>query len=121
VSQDISPRVLEILERNYAVSSEIEATPDGSQLCASWLPDLPGCVGQGPTVADAQARLMELLPAYIEELLNQNVEIPEPSPPTVQIQAMGFFDQTGAPPELKLAAEAPAPQDGAESSSLVAA
>src|SRR5467141_2388971 len=102
---EIDKRVLEIIGRDYSIATEIELADDGSQLVAAWLVDFPGCVAQGGTVSEAMERLRALLKSYFRELLEQGVEIPEPSPPTtIRVPVLAFYDPTtGDQPGLQVA------------------
>jgi len=46
---------------------------------SAYVPDLPGCVATGPTVAKTEANIREAIRFHIEGLEEDGLEIPEPS------------------------------------------
>ena len=55
-----------------------ESRPDGNE---SWLvtfEELPGCMVQGRSMSDAEARLWRILPGYLKEIRRAGQQIPPP-------------------------------------------
>jgi predicted RNase H-like HicB family nuclease len=46
---------------------------------AAYVPDLPGCVATGATVAETEHRLREAIELHIEGMREDGLTIPEPS------------------------------------------
>ena len=46
---------------------------------SAYVPDLPGCVATGPTVAATEANIREAIRFHIEGLQEDGLPIPEPS------------------------------------------
>lgn len=81
------------LARNYPVVLAVEQTADGRQRFAAWPLDLPGCIAQGSTPAEARERLEAMMPAYFEALIAEKVPIPEATTmPALFVGSVGFYD-----------------------------
>jgi len=46
---------------------------------AAYVPDLPGCIATGPTVAETEELLREAIALHIEGMEEDGLPIPEPS------------------------------------------
>jgi predicted RNase H-like HicB family nuclease len=46
---------------------------------AAYVPDLPGCVATGATVAEVEAAIKEAIEMHLEGLAEDGLPIPEPS------------------------------------------
>ena len=46
---------------------------------AAYVPDLPGCVATGATVAETERRLREAIALHVRGLLEDGLPVPEPS------------------------------------------
>jgi predicted RNase H-like HicB family nuclease len=55
----------------------IERASDGSY--SAYVPDLPGCVSCGDTVAEAETLIQEAISLHLESLRSHQESIPEPS------------------------------------------
>jgi predicted RNase H-like HicB family nuclease len=60
--------------KRYAIV--IEKAPSNF---AAYVPDLPGCVATGASVAEAESLLREAIDLHLEGLREDGVPIPEPS------------------------------------------
>jgi len=64
----------------YSVRIERLAEGDGGGYLAT-VPDLPGCMSDGPTPEDALKNVQEAIVSWIEAAREWNQDIPTPSPP----------------------------------------
>lgn len=63
---------------------------DGRELHAASFVELPGCIAQGATAAEAEQALWAVLPHYLERLHGAGLEPPAPSrPPVTQAVVFG--------------------------------
>lgn len=46
---------------------------------SAFVPDLPGCIATGHTVAEVEQRIREAIQFHIEGLLEDGLEVPEPT------------------------------------------
>lgn len=46
---------------------------------AGYVPDLPGCVATGPTVAETEQLLLEAIELHLEGMREDGLTIPEPT------------------------------------------
>ena len=46
---------------------------------AAYVPDLPGCVATGATVAETERRLREAIEVHVQGLREDGLPVPEPS------------------------------------------
>jgi predicted RNase H-like HicB family nuclease len=60
--------------KRYAIV--IEKAPSNY---AAYVPDLPGCVATGATVAETEALLREAIELHLEGMREDGVSIPEPA------------------------------------------
>jgi len=60
--------------RRYAVV--IEKSPTNY---AGYVPDLPGCIATGATVAETESMLREAIDLHLEGLREDGLQIPEPA------------------------------------------
>jgi len=60
--------------RRYAIVVE---SADGN--FAAYVPDLPGCVATGDTVAEVEVAIKEAIEMHLEGLVEDGLPIPEPS------------------------------------------
>ena len=63
------------MDRRYLVV--IEKAEDGSY--SAYLPDLPGCVSCGESVAEVKRNIREAIDLYVEDLAAEGQPIPEPT------------------------------------------
>ena len=63
--------VIEKTERNYS----------------AYVSDLPGCVAAGPTVAEVEVAIREVIAMHIEGLLNDGGSVPQPTSLAEYIEA----------------------------------
>ena len=71
--------------RNYLVI--IEPAPDGS--FSAYVPDLPGCVAVGQdTPEDAKHLIQEAIESHIHGLIEDGLEVPEPTSRAEYVQAV---------------------------------
>jgi antitoxin HicB len=63
---------------DYRIQIEPLAPEDGGGFVA-WVPDLPRCVSDGETVAEAAANVQRAIEEWIEESRRLGRRIPEPS------------------------------------------
>ena len=50
----------------------------GKRNCSVYVPDLPGCVATGKTVAEAKERIQKAIHIHLEGMLEDGDPIPEP-------------------------------------------
>jgi len=50
----------------------------GERNCSAYVPDLPGCVATGATVAEARERIREAIRLHLEGMREDGDSIPEP-------------------------------------------
>ncbi|MBO0698305.1 MAG: type II toxin-antitoxin system HicB family antitoxin [Zavarzinella sp.] len=60
--------------KRYAIVVE-----DAGPNFAAYVPDLPGCVATGETVAEVEAAIREAIRLHLEGLAEDGLPIPEPS------------------------------------------
>jgi predicted RNase H-like HicB family nuclease len=53
---------------------------------AAYIPDLPGCIATGATIAEVEANLHEALAWHIEALREEHLEIPGPKSRVALVQ-----------------------------------
>jgi predicted RNase H-like HicB family nuclease len=46
---------------------------------SAYVPDLPGCVATGPTIAATERRLREAIEVHVEGMREDGIPVPEPS------------------------------------------
>jgi len=46
---------------------------------SAYVPDLPGCVATGTTIAETQQQIQEAIAFHLEGLRKENLPIPEPT------------------------------------------
>jgi predicted RNase H-like HicB family nuclease len=63
------------MDRKYLIV--IEKARDGSY--SAYVPDLPGCVSCGDTVAEVKRNIKEAVDLYVEDLAAEGQPIPEPT------------------------------------------
>ena len=54
---------------------------------SAYVPDLPGCIATGPTVAAAEDRIREAIRFHIEGLKEDGLPVPPPSTVTEYVEA----------------------------------
>ena len=64
MSEEMNPRILVILEK----------TREGY---SSYLPDLPGCIATGETIADIRNEIRSAVEFHLEGMRKENLDIPE--------------------------------------------
>lgn len=60
--------------KRYAIVVEHAGTNYGA-----YVPDLPGCVATGATVAEVETRIRGAIELHLEGMIEDGLEIPEPS------------------------------------------
>jgi len=55
-----------------------ESRPDGTEWWLVAFEELPGCMVQGKSMSDAEARLWRILPGYLSEMRRNKQPIPKP-------------------------------------------
>ncbi len=60
--------------KRYAIVIE-----DAGSNLAAYVPDLPGCVATGETVADVERQIREAIEMHIEGMVEDGLLVPEPS------------------------------------------
>jgi len=85
ITQGNAPWYVSVMARRFMVVPEHEG-PGGFSVT---VPDLPGCVSQGETEAEALANIREAIEGYIEGMKADGLPIPEPhtSIATVEVKA----------------------------------
>lgn len=82
VTQQLDPQYLAAAEalaaRPYGVLVEVEANSTGKPIYIARIPELPGCMGQGITEQEAVADVKSAAVVYIQSLLEDGLEVPEP-------------------------------------------
>ncbi|MBV8508554.1 MAG: type II toxin-antitoxin system HicB family antitoxin [Xanthobacteraceae bacterium] len=68
------------MKLEYAVRIERLADIDGGGYLAT-VPDLPGCMSDGETPAEALKNVQEAIESWVEAAKEWNEDIPKPSPP----------------------------------------
>lgn len=63
---------------SYSLFVFLDETTDGDTIYVATNPDLPGCIAQGDTIAEAEDILAEVREDYIAYLLAHNLAVPEP-------------------------------------------
>lgn len=66
---------------------ELHSSPEGGYAIS--IPDLPGCISQGETIAEAVQMIEDAKSSWLEVALEEGINIPEPSE---QIQYSGRFN-----------------------------
>jgi predicted RNase H-like HicB family nuclease len=56
-----------------------EARPDGVEWWMATFDELPGCMVQGNSAGEAEARLWRVLPGYLRQLNRRGVPVPAPA------------------------------------------
>lgn len=82
MTQQLDPQYLAAAEqlaaRPYGVLVEVELLSTGKPVYVARIPELPGCMGQGITEQEAVADVKAAAVAYIQSLLEDGLEVPEP-------------------------------------------
>jgi antitoxin HicB len=69
------------LQMPYHIVIMHDQTPDGSEAgWAVWVEELPGCISQGETPAEAASMVQEAMELWIEAALDAGDPIPPPRP-----------------------------------------
>jgi predicted RNase H-like HicB family nuclease len=55
-----------------------ESRPDGSEWWLVTFEELPGCMVQGRSMSEAEARLWRILPGYLKEIRRSGQPVPKP-------------------------------------------
>ena len=55
-----------------------ESRPDGSEWWLVTFEELPGCMVQGRSMSEAEARLWRILPGYLKEIRRSGQPVPDP-------------------------------------------
>ncbi len=63
---------------NYVTVIEYQQTTDGKHCYVAFHPELPTCISQGNSPAEAEENLKEATMLAIEHLVTNNLPIPEP-------------------------------------------
>lgn len=91
----MDPNIQQYLDCNYPIAIAMEQLSNGEQIYTARLFDLPGCVAQASTREEAEKRLDVIKPGYFKMLVDQGVEIPEPTPfPPLVPGTMRFYNET---------------------------
>lgn len=67
-----------LADRPYIINSEPDETTDGQPAFIARVLELQGCFGSGPTQKDAENDARSAMVDFIESLLEDGVEVPEP-------------------------------------------
>lgn len=82
MTQQLDPQYLAAAEalaaRPYGVLVEVEADSTGKPIYIARIPELPGCMGHGVTEQEAVADVKAAAVVYIQSLLEDGLEVPEP-------------------------------------------
>jgi predicted RNase H-like HicB family nuclease len=78
-STELKLRAAKLADRPYAVKLTLERLRDGSVVYVASVRELMGCLAQGATRKEAIAELDEVLTEYIESILEDGLEVPEPA------------------------------------------
>lgn len=71
-------RAQKLTQRRYAVELEIDHLSGGERVYVLSHPELPGCIAQGASIADAGENLADARFEYILSLLEDGQPVPEP-------------------------------------------
>jgi predicted RNase H-like HicB family nuclease len=55
-----------------------ESRPDGTEWWLVTFEELPGCMVQGRSMSEAEARLWRILPGYLKEMRRNGQQVPKP-------------------------------------------
>lgn len=80
MSEEVYQQAKELAARPYSEQFLYEETMDGEPIIVAVSPELPGCVGQGFTHAEASEDLLAARIDYITGLLESDVPVPAPTP-----------------------------------------
>ena len=58
-----------------------------NQNFSAYVPDLPGCIATGATVAEVEAEIVEAIRLHVEGLVEDGVMVPQPSAIALYIEA----------------------------------
>jgi predicted RNase H-like HicB family nuclease len=58
-----------------------------NQNFSAYVPDLPGCIATGATVAEVEAEIVEAIRLHVEGLVEDGVMVPQPSAIAQYIEA----------------------------------
>ncbi|GEM_PF-2860165 len=78
-ASELKLRAAKLADRPYAVDLAVERLNDGSVVYVATVRELLGCIAQGKTRKEAISELDEVLTEYIETVLEDGLEVPEPA------------------------------------------
>lgn len=80
-----------LAERPYTLEIIKDRTSDGTPIYLVRNPELPGCMAQGATIPEAEENLFEARIEFIESLLREGLEVPDPIVTATQTWASASF------------------------------
>jgi len=84
----------EALQCKYPFGLTTEKQPNGVAQYAAFFLDMPGCIAQGVSDEAAIEALEEIRPAYLKNMAELGLPIPEPTPqPNVAPRGVGIYDR----------------------------
>ncbi len=54
---------------------------------SAYVPDLPGCIAPGATVAEAEAEIREAIRFHLDSMLEEGMPVPDPTTVTEYVEA----------------------------------
>jgi predicted RNase H-like HicB family nuclease len=78
MSESLRDKARKLAAQPYKIIITNDETTDGDPIVVVYNPELPGCMAQGNTIAEAQESLREAREEYILSLLEDNLPIPVP-------------------------------------------
>lgn len=92
MKEELVARAMELARRPYRVVVMKDETTDGNLIFLAANPELPGCMAQGVTIADAAQELEAARLDYIVSLLEDGVPVPVPQVSKVETTGSAIFE-----------------------------
>jgi len=84
--------MIEYRGKRYPIAAGFQDAGGSPEAYTAWLLDLPGCIVQGASQAEARDRLTALGPQYLQALEGRGLTLPEPTAvPAIQARWVGFY------------------------------
>jgi predicted RNase H-like HicB family nuclease len=94
MKEEFLARATELARRPYRVVVMNDETTDGNLIFLAANPELPGCMAQGVTIAEATQELETARVDYIVSLIEDGLPVPIPQVSKVETTGSDIFEDT---------------------------
>jgi predicted RNase H-like HicB family nuclease len=84
MSRSLREQAKQLARQPYKITITNDETTDGEPIFVLYTPELPGCMAQGTTLAEAHENLSDAREEYILSLLEDNLPVPAPGQYAIQ-------------------------------------